>query len=554
MLNSNPNWLAHCIEIKDLEKVLAERSNMHLHHASLILVTDGQSTLSINGFEENIIFGQLIALESGSVIQFSKPTHLEFSAYLISFNIYNIHDTNLKIASNWSVNTETGYHMRGLSDTVVAHIRSSINDAAMPLNITIRQFILYSLLKQIQQETPHQQTDEATLEQRIARTVTHIKQNYNSMMTRDQLAAIAGYSPSYYSRKFTELYHKTPIEYLIAYRILRAQEKLLLTDDLTKNVAKKVGFDDAQYFSRQFKEVVGVPPKHFKKSIVAGRICFLSSAHAEVAIALGVIPHSVIIASSLTPSYQRELFHKNGVKMLEMPQYVIQQDIIVQQLPDLIIGAHLTEETKQHFQTIAPVITRLPDELNELIAYFGKLFHKQSEAQQMLKELTTEVNTLRDKIHKRLSNNHNFSKSKNNETNEITMLYLRVEQFGYRYVGEASTDSAILLYKELGLNMPPNLRSHENSFNVCSLQQLEDANPTYLFIEKRRMDYYSADHSLSKLQQSEQWGNLDAVRDQRVFYVDTGLWINNCSVFGKREVMKQIEEAILGSESSSRTQ
>ena len=34
-----------------------------------------------------------------------------------------------------------------------------------------------------------------------------------------------------------------------------------------------------------------------------------------------------------------------------MPQYVIQQDTIVQQQPDLIIGVDLTEETKQHFQT-----------------------------------------------------------------------------------------------------------------------------------------------------------------------------------------------------------
>jgi AraC-like DNA-binding protein/ABC-type Fe3+-citrate transport system substrate-binding protein len=554
MLDSNPNWLAHCLEIKELEQVLVERSNMHLHHASLILVTDGQSTLYINGHEENIIFGQLIALESGSVIQFSKPTHLDFSAYLISFNVYNIYDMNLKIASNWGVNTATGYHIRSLSDMVVAHIRSSFNEAITPLNITIKQFILYSLLKQLQQETPQQQTDEATLEQRIERTVAYITQNYNAVIARDQLAAIAGYSPSYYSRKFTELYRKTPIEYLIRYRILRAQERLLLTDDLSKNVAKRVGFDDAQYFSRQFKEVVGVPPKHYKKSIASCRICFLSSAHAEVAIALGVIPHSVIISSSLTPSYQRELFLENNVTMLEMPQYVIQQDVILQQQPDFIIGSHLTEETKLHFQTITPVITRLPDELNKLMVYLGQLFNRQSQAQQTMNELDKEVKALRDKIHKHINSNHNFSNSTNKATTETTVLYLRVEELGYRYLGEASTDSAILLYKELGLNMPHNLGSYENSFNVCSLQQLEDANPTYLFIEKRIMDYYSADHSLSKLQQSEQWGNLDAVRDQRVFYVDTGLWINNCSVFGKREIMKQIEEAILGSESSSRTQ
>ena len=69
--------------------------------------------------------------------------------------------------------------------------------------------------------------------------------------------------------------------------------------------------------------------------------------------------------------------------------------------------------------------------------------------------------------------------------------------------------------------------------------------PTYLFIEKRIMDYYTADLSLATLQKSEQWKNLDAVKNKRVFYVDTGLWINNCSVFGKRKIMQQIEQSIL---------
>ena len=95
-----------------------------------------------------------------------------------------------------------------------------------------------------------------------------------------------------------------------------------------------------------------------------------------------------------------------------------------------------------------------------------------------------------------------------------------MEELGYRYFGESSSDSAILLYQELGLQMPDILRANENSFNTCSLQQLVAANPTYLFIEKRIMDYYTADLSLATLQKSEQWANLDAVKNKRVF-----MWI-----------------------------
>lgn len=526
MLDSNPNWLAHCTEIKDLAKSLFQKSTIHLESAALLLITDGQTTLSINGHKEHIVFGHLIALESDAVIQLTNTNRLDFSGYLISFALY---DTAMKLTRKWSINTMNGYYIQRVPETIIADIRMSLAKNIDPLHNTIKQFILYSLLKELQQE---QSTDEYTLEERMEQTVIYMQKKYNQTMTRDELAAIAGYSPWYYSRKFIELYDKTPIAYLISYRIYRAQEMLLTTDDLSQNVAKKVGFDDVQHFSRQFKRIVGRPPKKFKKTVGEYRVCFLSPAHAEIAIALGVIPNCVTVTSSLTPNYQKNLFHEVGTTILEMPQYVIQQDIIVQQQPDLIIGVDLTEETKQHFQTIAPVITGLPYDLNSSIRYFGELFNKENEATQIIHELTTHVDVLKNKIQHHLVKN-------------ATVLYLRVEELGYRYVGESSSDSATLLYQELGLKMPESLRTNKNSFNICSLQQLVVANPTYLFIEKRIMDYYTADLSLATLQKSEQWKNLDAVKNKHVFYVDTGLWINNCSVFGKRKIMQQIEQSIL---------
>ncbi|WP_249662208.1 hypothetical protein, partial [Lysinibacillus fusiformis] len=74
---------------------------------------------------------------------------------------------------------------------------------------------------------------------------------------------------------------------------------------------------------------VGRPPKKFKKTVGEYRVCFLSPAHAEIAIALGVIPNCFTVTSSLTPKYQKNLFHDVGTTILEKPQYVIQQDIIV---------------------------------------------------------------------------------------------------------------------------------------------------------------------------------------------------------------------------------
>ncbi|MFY0516945.1 hypothetical protein [Lysinibacillus sp. UGB7] len=62
MLDSNPNWLAHCTEIKDLAKSLFQKSTIHLDSAALLLITDGQTTLSINGHKEHIVFGHCSSL------------------------------------------------------------------------------------------------------------------------------------------------------------------------------------------------------------------------------------------------------------------------------------------------------------------------------------------------------------------------------------------------------------------------------------------------------------------------------------------------------------
>lgn len=526
MFDSNPNWLAHCTIITDLAKSLFQNGTIRLEQHALLLITDGQTTLSINGCKEHIVFGHLITLQRGTLIQLTHTNRLDFSGYLLYFSLYDV-TTSMLTTHTWA--NKKGYNLHRIPEVTVTDIRISLTKNHRTLPNALKQFIFYSLCKEIQQEP---NANEYTIEQRIEYTITYMHKTYHQTITRDELAKLAGYSPWYYSRKFIELYGQTPIHYLIRYRIFRAQELLLTTPDLSQNIAKKVGFDDAQYFSRQFKRIVGRAPKQFKHNIHEYRICFLTPAHAEIAIALGIMPYCVLITNSLTPSYQKALFHKLGIIILEMPQYIIQQDLIVKQQPDLIIGIDLTEETKQHFQTVAPVITGIPYDLTTLIHYFGNVFNQEHKATRIIKQLAKEVKLLRDKIQQKLPEN-------------TTVLYLRVEELGYRYIGEESSDIAHLLYAELGLHMPETLRTHKKSFNACSLQQLAIANPTYLFIEKRIMDYYSADANLTSLQKSKQWASLDAVKNKRVFYVDTGLWINSCSVFGKREIMRQIEHAFL---------
>ncbi|GGE29459.1 response regulator transcription factor [Streptococcus himalayensis] len=54
-------------------------------------------------------------------------------------------------------------------------------------------------------------------------------------------------------------------DYLIQERMKRAKLLLLTTDLKIYEIAEQVGFEDMNYFSQRFKQVVGVTPRQFKK-------------------------------------------------------------------------------------------------------------------------------------------------------------------------------------------------------------------------------------------------------------------------------------------------
>ena len=57
-----------------------------------------------------------------------------------------------------------------------------------------------------------------------------------------------------------------PLQYLRRWRIGKAQTLLIDTDLSLTEVASRVGFDDPNYFSRVFRQVIGMPPGTFRRT------------------------------------------------------------------------------------------------------------------------------------------------------------------------------------------------------------------------------------------------------------------------------------------------
>lgn len=81
----------------------------------------------------------------------------------------------------------------------------------------------------------------------------------------DQLAKLCNLSLTSFKRKFKSIYGDSPTHYINRRRLEKAK-KLLKDSDLNiSEIAYMTGFQDPLYFSRLFKNKMGVTPSHFRK-------------------------------------------------------------------------------------------------------------------------------------------------------------------------------------------------------------------------------------------------------------------------------------------------
>lgn len=104
-----------------------------------------------------------------------------------------------------------------------------------------------------------QQSEESSLAQLIQERLA------DQDLSLKSLAQNLGFSPSHLSVILKKELGMPFQDYLIQERMKKAKLLLLTTDLKIYEIAEQVGFEDMNYFSQRFKQVVGVTPRQFKK-------------------------------------------------------------------------------------------------------------------------------------------------------------------------------------------------------------------------------------------------------------------------------------------------
>lgn len=105
-----------------------------------------------------------------------------------------------------------------------------------------------------------------TTEQEIVCAARFMTEHYTDAITSTDIAAAAGFSPNYLSRKFREATGFGLHEYLVFLRLRHAAQLLAETEKSVTEIALQCGFSDSNYFKDAFKKNYGCTPREYRKN------------------------------------------------------------------------------------------------------------------------------------------------------------------------------------------------------------------------------------------------------------------------------------------------
>ncbi|MGN0405230.1 MAG: AraC family transcriptional regulator [Bariatricus sp.] len=100
----------------------------------------------------------------------------------------------------------------------------------------------------------------------IQEAVTYIRNHYATGLTVEELAGYLGVNRSYLYTIFKNKLQLSPKEFLTKFRISRAREQLILTEESVENIAASCGYRSTLVFTKNFKQETGMTPTKFRKT------------------------------------------------------------------------------------------------------------------------------------------------------------------------------------------------------------------------------------------------------------------------------------------------
>jgi PAS domain S-box-containing protein len=96
----------------------------------------------------------------------------------------------------------------------------------------------------------------------------YVRDNYSQTIEIKDLAALLHLSVSQFGRRFHKVFQISPLKHIMNVRIRAASLRLTNTNDTIACIALDCGFYDHSHFTRNFRKIMGLSPKEYRKQYV----------------------------------------------------------------------------------------------------------------------------------------------------------------------------------------------------------------------------------------------------------------------------------------------
>ena len=194
-----------------------------------------------------------------------NPEFIENSLNHLNYNFAKVDET-----SSWNLQLDEYFLFNNKS---LASATNNIMRIAMDDNSEkdiMADFALKELLIRLMQTQARSMVEKnlAKNKSRIGFVVDYIKNNIHQKLSIDSIAKLAYVSKSNFFKMFKDELGTSPNDFILQERISKAKELLALNNSI-KETAFQTGFSDTNYFTRVFKQLVGVTPKNYQNGIIS---------------------------------------------------------------------------------------------------------------------------------------------------------------------------------------------------------------------------------------------------------------------------------------------
>jgi AraC-like DNA-binding protein len=245
---------AHGHAIKRLE---------HTDHL-LIFCTAGKGEITSANFTQHIEANDILMIPKGLAHQYqadrNQPwsiywVHMDGHLYVQFMDIIGLSKSNLKIKVLNPGQIKQEFEQ--LMDT--RHQGYQLNSFVLAANILKKIFSLLTVQLPATQLTQQKDFN-------LVAFNAFLEENITKQLSLDEMAMYMGFSKFHFAKKFQFATGISPVKYFLEIKIQHACGLLDRSSKPIKDVAAILGYEDPYYFSRLFKNVMGLSPKQYRLS------------------------------------------------------------------------------------------------------------------------------------------------------------------------------------------------------------------------------------------------------------------------------------------------